>query len=103
MNDTTIRRGMEHVAKLGQLWDAAYAALTRRDLDGFDKHMAEFHRTQGDALTRLSFADLSVARYEPPSDAVDQVMDRNLIASSRIATMQRLVREEIQRRAEKLA
>lgn len=55
-------------------------------------------RKRAELQSALSMADLNVARYEPPSDAVDRVMDRNLDVSSKIAALQKLVREEQQRR-----
>lgn len=60
---------------------------------------ADTLRRKADLQSALYLADLSVARYEPPSAAVDSVMDRNLMASSRISSMQRMVREEIEARA----
>lgn len=56
-------------------------------------------RRRAELQSSLQLADLSVARYEPPSDAVDRVMDRNLMLSSRIAKLQALVRDEMARRA----
>lgn len=50
---------------------------------------ADTLRKRADLQSALYMADLHVARYEPPSAAVDDALDRNL----------KMVREEIARRA----
>ena len=55
-------------------------------------------RKRADLQSALSMADMHVAQYEPPSAAVDRVMDRNLDISTRISALQKLVREEQARR-----
>jgi hypothetical protein len=74
--------------------EAQVHAMTDPELE----RVADRLRKRAELQSALSLADLSVARYEQPSEAVDRAMDRNLMASSRISLMQRIVRKETEAR-----
>lgn len=77
--------------------------MTEADIPGLSDDalaaLAKSLRFQANLASATNLADLDVARYEPPSEAVDRVLDRNLDRMTRITRWQRLVREEQERRA----